>query len=857
MGEYKVNEYISLKLEDSRTNIYVGGELFKHCKYVLLRKTVYELEDYLENIESVDELAEHLDHSLVKIKPELIDISPETRFWVHCSNMQVWAENNYDARLLHRNLAFPLLRTLSNPKNNDPKAKRVFKNEVAKRFKTGYPSVVKYLINYLGDLDIEEIDTLFQDLNYDLILKQDPNILITLYEYSLRIGAHKAKNLILKKISDGFLKEDSLKVESLFNNLDYWRLSKIFDREKNWFYLQSQKITDFIHLGPKEIYRNKFFYNFKYGDYPVLKKLINSGYIQTLNRDDMNILFEKFDYGLILREDPYYYFVFNRLILLKAPNAKKFYRDWVFEKFEGGNNSEIVFLIIHGQIHLLDREDKLMLFDMIDYNYVMEHKEVLIIFKHLRYLKAPNIEGKYKEAIANLIIGSGDLHKTVVRIMRGLLDEYNIEFINTLLRGYDYEQIAEECTDIAPLFFEKLIKLGIQEAKAFYESEDFLKKYLIDDEISFFLTLCSKLELPIHMHRPNINWKPNYSLSPGITIVNKRIVNLDLKDCNLNEIPDSIGKLTQLKKINLLKNRLTSLPSSMSNLKFLKELELSQNQFDEFSAVISELNSLEILRLKRNFIKEVPETISKLSSLTLLNLRRNQLKILPNSLSSLKRLRTLDLRLNNLESIPENINKLESLEMLFCDYNNLKVLPEAIGNLKKLKHLHVDGNPLTSLPESILRIDSLEVFSINPEYLDETANSILDILSDKNVSICSPPYTIDFDLFADVYCFYAKDENTRNKFSRFINPDRLPLSSNIVDKLDEFYLMFQSSGINIEIPELSISVFETFEELKTQLNPNFKVIFDGYLRYVLLKIMNKEPVNYRETFFDIRNKKII
>jgi len=75
MQEFKVNEYITLKLEDGEINIYVNGELFNQCKYILMRKTVYEFEDFFEEIESVDELFEHLDHSLEVIEPELIDIN--------------------------------------------------------------------------------------------------------------------------------------------------------------------------------------------------------------------------------------------------------------------------------------------------------------------------------------------------------------------------------------------------------------------------------------------------------------------------------------------------------------------------------------------------------------------------------------------------------------------------------------------------------------------------------------------------------------------------------------------------------------------------------------------------------------
>ena len=50
-------------------------------------------------------------------------------------NLQVWAEMNYDTRILHRNLAFPLLKKLAQV--GDPIAKKALKDEIAKRFLSG------------------------------------------------------------------------------------------------------------------------------------------------------------------------------------------------------------------------------------------------------------------------------------------------------------------------------------------------------------------------------------------------------------------------------------------------------------------------------------------------------------------------------------------------------------------------------------------------------------------------------------------------------------------------------------------------------------------------------------------------
>ena len=156
---FKINEYLSLRLEHNKSNIYVSGKLFSQCKYLLLDISIGKSPE-LEKIESIDEAEAklnkemELDHSL---------IPSETEFWGHCSNLQAWYENNYDTRLLHRNLAFPLLRELV--KVGDICAKKVFKEEVAKRLQSGYPSVVLYLIEeeYLNILNQEELDEVIEN----------------------------------------------------------------------------------------------------------------------------------------------------------------------------------------------------------------------------------------------------------------------------------------------------------------------------------------------------------------------------------------------------------------------------------------------------------------------------------------------------------------------------------------------------------------------------------------------------------------------------------------------------------------------------------------------------------------------
>ena len=131
MSEFVINAFLSLRLEGGKTNIYINGELFNQCKFLLMQIPLNKAHDY-DEINSIDETAEILGNNLEHYK---VDINPETEFWGHCSNLQSWVEQDYDTRLLHRTIAFPLLKGLTEV--GDQLAKRVFKKEIVNRFLLG------------------------------------------------------------------------------------------------------------------------------------------------------------------------------------------------------------------------------------------------------------------------------------------------------------------------------------------------------------------------------------------------------------------------------------------------------------------------------------------------------------------------------------------------------------------------------------------------------------------------------------------------------------------------------------------------------------------------------------------------
>lgn len=160
--EYKINDFITLKLEHDKTVIYVKSNKFLQCKYLLIEIPKDRIKDF-DGFTSIDDISEKFDHSL-EYEMKNNELEPEVEFWGHCSNLQAWTENLYDTSLLHSNLAFPLLKKLTDV--GDPIAQRVFKDEIAERLTNLYTNVAQYLVqeNYFEYFNGEEIELLMEIL---------------------------------------------------------------------------------------------------------------------------------------------------------------------------------------------------------------------------------------------------------------------------------------------------------------------------------------------------------------------------------------------------------------------------------------------------------------------------------------------------------------------------------------------------------------------------------------------------------------------------------------------------------------------------------------------------------------------
>ncbi len=227
-----------LKLESGITTIYIDGKQFQQCMRLVLKFPMEEAHIF-NKINSIDEAVEVYNKHLSKgniiqgepvkiIKDLTHDISPETEFWGHCSNLQAWYENNYDTRLLHSNLAFPLLKKLTEA--GDPIAKKVFKDEIAERFESGNNTVRIYLLieGFLKELNKEEMIALAQQIGYtnipgpfllDLMDIGDEDALLILKRRVLKKSTKQSEDFVTHY--KNIFKEEEY--NTLLDNISYLR----------------------------------------------------------------------------------------------------------------------------------------------------------------------------------------------------------------------------------------------------------------------------------------------------------------------------------------------------------------------------------------------------------------------------------------------------------------------------------------------------------------------------------------------------------------------------------------------------------------------------------------------------------
>ncbi|HAS46108.1 MAG TPA: hypothetical protein DCS93_36845 [Microscillaceae bacterium] len=183
---------------------------------------------------------------------------------------------------------------------------------------------------------------------------------------------------------------------------------------------------------------------------------------------------------------------------------------------------------------------------------------------------------------------------------------------------------------------------------------------------------------------------------------------LDLSNNRLIHLPQKIGGLKHLKKLNLYGNKLTTLPESIGELTHLESLNVAYNQLERLPAGFANLTKLDrSLSLSTNRLTEFPEVLFSLTQVAELDLSNNLITHIPAEIEAMRNLHFLKMYNNRVENIHENISKLPELNKLHLSHNQLRRVPDSLGNMKNLHFLYLNNNQLQALPANFGKLTKL------------------------------------------------------------------------------------------------------------------------------------------------------
>eukprot|EP01095_Lingulamoeba_sp_RSL-Kostka_P000609 TRINITY_DN1088_c0_g1_i1.p1 TRINITY_DN1088_c0_g1~~TRINITY_DN1088_c0_g1_i1.p1 ORF type:complete len:247 (-),score=51.08 TRINITY_DN1088_c0_g1_i1:81-821(-) len=175
----------------------------------------------------------------------------------------------------------------------------------------------------------------------------------------------------------------------------------------------------------------------------------------------------------------------------------------------------------------------------------------------------------------------------------------------------------------------------------------------------------------------------NVEINPSIVSM-KNLTTINFYKCGIQEIPEELCEMTQLKYLYLGMNPITNegIPSNFGNLTQLSRLYLS-NKLSYIPESINNFVNLEFLALCENNFSNLDFFPGTLTKLTELNFSNTKLNVIPIQIYNIASLTELSLDENNISFLPEEISKLGSLTGLGLQNNQIS----DFNSLKPMTHL--------------------------------------------------------------------------------------------------------------------------------------------------------------------------
>ena len=344
-------------------------------------------------------------------------------------------------------------------------------------------------------------------------------------------------------------------------------------------------------------------------------------------------------------------------------------------------------------------------------------------------------------------------------------------------------------------------------------------------------------------------------------LVHLRVLDLSDNDFNYSQIPSKIGKLSQLKFLNLSCSLFSGeIPPQVSQLSKLLSLDLGfmatnnllQLKLSSLKSIIQNSTKLETLFLSYVTISStLPDTLANLTSLKKLSLHNSELYgEFPVGVFHLPNLELLDLAYNpNLNgslpefqssslinllldqtgfygTLPVSIGKLSSLNVLSIpDCHFLGYIPSSLGNLTQLTWIDLNNNKfrgdpsasLANLTQLSVLVVSYNEFTIeNFSWVGKLSSLVVLDISSINVGSDIP---LSFANLTQLEFLNALNSNIHGEIpswvSNLTNLVYLDLHSNFLHgkiDLDTFLMLKKLVYLNLSFNKLSLYIRNSYSK---------------------------------------------
>ncbi|KAM0839414.1 hypothetical protein ACQ4PT_060345 [Festuca glaucescens] len=274
---------------------------------------------------------------------------------------------------------------------------------------------------------------------------------------------------------------------------------------------------------------------------------------------------------------------------------------------------------------------------------------------------------------------------------------------------------------------------------------------------------------------------------------------LDLSECSINKLPDSIGALKQLRYLHAPGVQHATIPHSITKLSKLFHLNLQGSPtIVALPESIGDMKCLVYLDFSGcSGIKFLPESFGGLKELVHLDFSNcTFVGGISEFLGSLTELKYLNLSYcRNIGKLPEalgGLSKLQYLNLSFSSYLECCEEAEFLGGLVKLEYLNLSSKqcPLQKLPEALDRLIQLKYLNLKgcsdlPE-LPKLFRS-LNFLEYLNLSNCYMIDRLDEALvgllnlrYLNLHATHTSDSLVKHISCNLFNLEHLDLSSNSI-----------------------------------------------------------------------------